>query len=116
MEAIFAPIHDVPDVLALDVFGDVRSGPAVDPTPIEGDFAAGLRLRPCVCWRGDYAIGLRTAAGTEQRCDFATGQRTQRPTRLNRGDFASGLRRGAADAVERRSVPTADGVLQAPVE
>jgi hypothetical protein len=116
MEAIFAPIHDVPGVSDLDVVEISESGAAVDAGRVEGDFAAGLRLRPSVCRRGDFATGLRTASDTAQRCDFATGLRTQRNTGLNRGDFATGSRRGIADAVDQRSAPTADGVSRPHVE
>jgi hypothetical protein len=45
MEAIFAPIQDVPDVPALDEFGDVRAESAIDATRFEGDFATGLRAQ-----------------------------------------------------------------------
>jgi hypothetical protein len=103
MEAIFAPIQDVPDVPALDEFGDVRAESAIDATRFEGDFAAGLRAWPFACRPGDFATGQRTASVVRQRCDFATGLRAQRRKGWNRGDFATGLRR-RADAVDRRPV------------
>ena len=104
MEAIFAPIHNAPDVPALDDRGDVGSASARDATWFEGDFAAGLRMRPFGCRPGDFAAGLRTASVARQRCDFATGMRAQRHTGLNRGDFATGLRR-LADSDQRPVAP-----------
>jgi hypothetical protein len=106
MEAIFAPIQDVPDVPALDVMDTLRSGLAVSLGRVEGDFAAGLRLRPHLCRPGDFATGLRAVSPSEQRCDFATGLRTLRTTGLNRGGFATG-QRGADDSADRRSAPPA---------
>jgi hypothetical protein len=94
MEAIFAPIQDVPDAPARDALGTVWSESAVDGRRFEGDYAAGLRLRPRVCQREDFATGLRVAAVNEQPCDFATGLRTCDRTELNQGDFATGQRRG----------------------
>jgi hypothetical protein len=115
MEAIFAPIQDVPDVPARDVVDTLRSGLAVPPGRVEGDFAAGLRLRAHVCRPGDFATGLRTTSAAGERCDFATGLRTQRRTGLKRGDFATGLRR-ADDSAEGRSTVHADGMSRALVE
>ena len=112
MEAIFAPIQDVPSVSALDLVDTVGSESAIDPGRVEGDFARGLRLWPFVCRPGDFATGLRTASVTDQHCDFATGLRTRRPTESNRGDFATGMRRGS-DPADRRSAPAANGVSPA---
>jgi hypothetical protein len=97
MEAIFAPIRDVPDVSVLDAPGVVRSDSPVDTGHVQGDFAAGLRLRPFVCEPGDFATGLGVASVSEQTCDFATGLRTCERTGLSRGDFATGQRRGTAN-------------------
>jgi hypothetical protein len=116
MEAIFAPIQDVPDVPALDVVDTLRSGLAVPPGRVEGDFAAGLRLRPHLCRPGDFATGLRTVSAAGERCDFATGLRTQRRTVLKPGDFAIGLRRGGDDSAEGRSTVHAGGMSRALVE
>ena len=101
MEAIFAPIQDVPDVPAHDTLGTVGSESAVDRTRFEGDYAAGLRLQPPLCQRGDFATGLRVAPVNEQPCDFATGLRTCDRTELTRGDFATGQRRGAVSPARR---------------
>lgn len=105
MEAFFAPIQHVPGVPVLDVVDALGSESAVDVGRVGGDFAAGLRLRPFVCRPGDFATGLRTVLVTDRRCDFATGQRTQRLAGLNRGDFATGLRR-ANGSTDGRSAPT----------
>ena len=99
MEAIFAPIQDVPDAPARDALGTVRSESGVAGGRFEGDYAAGLRLRPRVCQRGDFATGLRVASVNEQTCDFATGLRTCDRTEFTRGDFATGQRRGDASPV-----------------
>jgi hypothetical protein len=115
MEAIFAPIQDVPAVPALDVVDTPGSGLAVPPGRVDGDFAAGLRLRAHLCRPGDFATGLRTASAAGERCDFATGLRTQRRTGLKPGDFATGLRRGDDSAAEKSTVP-ADGMARALVE
>ena len=74
----------------------LQSESAVDGRRLEGDYAAGLRLRPHVCQPGDFATGMRVASRSEPVCDFATGLRTSERSGLTRGDFATGQRRNAA--------------------
>jgi hypothetical protein len=94
MEAISVPIQDVSGVPTLDVPNVVRPESAVDGGRLEGDFAAGLRLRPPVCRPGNFATGLRVAYAHQQTGDFATGLRRYRRTGSTRGDLATGQRHG----------------------
>ncbi len=71
------------------------------PSPLRGDFAAGLRRDPdTVRVRGDFATGMRGIAAPLSRHtgDFAAGLRSRLHEAVAPGDFARGLRTADAEA------------------
>jgi len=70
-------------------------------TPVQGDFAMGVRTTPVTqAARGDFATGMRGAARPVARHhgDFASGLRSQLHRVTGPGDFAIGLRTGKSPA------------------
>jgi hypothetical protein len=70
-------------------------------TPVQGDFAAGVRTKPGTrTARGDFATGMRSigTAAARHHGDFASGLRSRLHRVTRPGDFAIGLRTGKSPA------------------
>jgi hypothetical protein len=71
-------------------------------TPIEGDFAAGVRTRVADNYLlGDFAAGTRKVTDSRALGDFATGMRVRPTADVTRGGFASGQRTGGTTVLSR---------------